>query len=63
MAQVKSICKRKKVEIIGDVPIYVALDSVDVWSNPEEYQLDNDLKPKRVAGCPPDDLLKRSIMG
>ena len=42
------------VSIIGDVPIYVPLDSVDVWSEPELFQLDEELKPKVVAGCPPD---------
>ena len=42
------------VKIIGDVPIYVPLDSVEVWSSPELFQLDGDLKPTRVAGCPPD---------
>ena len=42
------------VSIIGDVPIFVPLDSVDVWSNPELFQLDEELKPVAVAGCPPD---------
>lgn len=42
------------VQIIGDVPIYVPLDSADVWSNPELFQLDADLTPTVVAGCPPD---------
>ena len=42
------------VKIIGDVPIYVPLDSVDVWRNPELFQLDKDLNPKMVAGVPPD---------
>lgn len=55
----KAYANEKKVKIIGDVPIYVALDSVDVWSNPEEYQLDVELKPKRVAGCPPDAFAKK----
>ncbi len=40
--------------IIGDVPIYVPLDSVEVWSSPELFQLDQDLKPTAVAGVPPD---------
>ncbi len=44
----------KGVSIIGDVPIYVPIDSVDVWSNPELFQLDRDLNPTAVAGCPPD---------
>ena len=47
-AQQKNIC------IIGDVPIYVPLDSCDVWANPELFQLDEALTPTAVAGCPPD---------
>ncbi len=42
------------ISIIGDVPIYVPMDSVDVWANPELFQLNEDLTPKCVAGCPPD---------
>ena len=42
------------VEIIGDVPIYVPLDSVDVWTAPDLFQLDENLNPTAVAGCPPD---------
>ena len=42
------------IRIIGDVPIYVPLDSVDVWSNPELFLLDKKLEPVAVAGCPPD---------
>ncbi len=42
------------VHIIGDVPIYVPFDSADVWSNPELFELDENLDPIRVAGCPPD---------
>ena len=42
------------ISIIGDVPIYVPLDSADVWSNPELFQLDEKLDPVAVAGCPPD---------
>ena len=42
------------VEIIGDLPIYVALDSADVWCNPKMFQLDDKLVPTKVAGCPPD---------
>ncbi len=40
--------------IIGDVPIYVPYDSADVWSQPELFQLDEQLEPVSVAGCPPD---------
>ena len=44
----------KGIKIIGDVPIYVPLDSVDVWSHPELFQLDANCRPTAVAGCPPD---------
>lgn len=42
------------VSIIGDVPIYVPLDSSDVWSEPQYFQLDRSRRPKGVAGVPPD---------
>ena len=42
------------VTIIGDVPIYVPLDSADVWADPELFQLDETLTPTAVAGVPPD---------
>ena len=44
----------KGIEFIGDVPIYVALDSADVWSEPQFFQLDQNNLPTEVAGCPPD---------
>ncbi len=44
----------KGIRIIGDVPIYVPLDSVDVWSDPELFLLDENRRPEAVAGCPPD---------
>ncbi len=44
----------KGISIIGDVPIYVPLDSVEVWTAPELFQLDENLTPTAVAGCPPD---------
>ena len=40
--------------IIGDIPIYVALDSAEVWVYPDLFELDENLVPKAVAGCPPD---------
>ncbi len=46
------------IQIVGDIPIYVAQDSSDVWSNPSDWQLDDDLLPTRVAGCPPDYFAK-----
>jgi len=44
----------KGILIIGDMPIYVAHDSVDVWANPEQFLLDEAFNPTVVAGCPPD---------
>lgn len=42
------------ISLIGDLPIYVAEDSAEVWAHPAEFQLDEDLRPIEVAGCPPD---------
>ena len=42
------------IRIIGDVPIYVPIDSVEVWTEPKMFQLDENLNPTAVAGCPPD---------
>lgn len=42
------------VRIIGDIPIFVALDSADVWAYPELFRLDDELRPIAVAGVPPD---------
>ncbi len=50
----KTYANGKKIEIIGDIPIYVAFDSADTWANPELFQLDETLTPVAVAGCPPD---------
>lgn len=50
----KKYANGKGIQIIGDIPIYVALDSADVWANPGQYQLDETLHPVDVAGCPPD---------
>ena len=52
--RLKQYANDNGIGIIGDIPIYVAYDSADVWSEPEQFQLDKDLKPKAVAGCPPD---------
>ncbi len=55
----KEYANKKGIKIIGDIPIYVALDSVDVWSNPKLFQLDKDYAPTFVAGCPPDGFSKK----
>ncbi len=50
----KKYANKNGIKIIGDIPIYVALDSADVWSAPQQFQLDSDYTPKAVAGVPPD---------
>lgn len=50
----KEYANKKGIKIIGDIPIYVALDSAEVWSKPEMFLLSEDKKPSAVAGCPPD---------
>lgn len=50
----KQYANGKNIQIIGDIPIYVAFDSADTWANPELFQLDDTLTPVAVAGCPPD---------
>lgn len=50
----RSYANQKGIKIIGDVPIYVPLDSADVWANPELFLLDASRRPMLVAGCPPD---------
>lgn len=52
--KVRDYARSKGIKIIGDIPIYVAYDSVDVWSNTDEYLLAENLNPTFVAGCPPD---------
>jgi len=51
---VKAYANKNGIKIIGDIPLYVAYDSVDVWSKPENFLLDKGSKPIRVAGVPPD---------
>lgn len=50
----KAYANEKGIEIIGDIPIYVAEDSVDTWSNSQLFMLNEDRIPTLVAGCPPD---------
>ena len=52
--KLRAYAKKKGISFIGDVPIYVALDSADVWSEPQFFQLDEANLPKAVAGVPPD---------
>lgn len=46
--------REQGVQIIGDIPIYVAFDSADTWGEPKQFQFDADKNPVAVAGCPPD---------
>lgn len=50
----KRYANESGIEIVGDIPIYVAFDSADTWANPELFQMDDKGYPTEVAGCPPD---------
>lgn len=50
----KAYANDKGIQIIGDIPVYVAFDSADTWAQPSLFQLDENRLPKAVAGCPPD---------
>lgn len=53
-AALKAYANEKDIQIVGDIPIYVAFDSADTWAHPELFQLDENKNPTGVAGCPPD---------
>ncbi len=52
--ELKRYANKSGIRIIGDLPIYAAMDSVDVWSHKDLFQLDEACAPVCVAGCPPD---------
>ena len=52
--RLKAYANEAGIRIIGDIPIYVAMDSADVWANPWLFKLDENMVPEQVAGCPPD---------
>jgi 4-alpha-glucanotransferase len=53
-SELRAHCRERGVALMGDVPIFVAHDSADVWAHPELFQLDRQGRPRVVAGCPPD---------
>jgi 4-alpha-glucanotransferase len=53
-SELKTYCNERGIKLIGDIPIFVAHDSSDVWTNPDQFKLDQDGKPIVVAGVPPD---------
>lgn len=52
--QLKTYANERGIQLVGDIPIYVSMDSADAWAHPELFQLDADNLPLAVAGCPPD---------
>jgi 4-alpha-glucanotransferase len=52
--ELREYCQERRVRIMGDLPIYVAHDSADVWAHPEYFHLNDDGNPSVVAGVPPD---------
>jgi 4-alpha-glucanotransferase len=53
-SELKRYANERDIQIIGDIPIFVAHDSADVWAHPEVFQLDDEGQPTVVAGVPPD---------
>ncbi len=53
-SQLRAYCRERRISIVGDIPIFVAHDSADVWTQPEQFKLDETGKPLVVAGVPPD---------
>lgn len=53
--ELHSYAKAQGIKLIGDLPFYVAMDSVDAWAHPEAFLMDDKKEPTAVAGCPPDD--------
>ncbi len=51
---VRRYCTERGIRIMGDIPIYVAHDSADVWASPQLFWLDDAGNPLKIAGCPPD---------
>ena len=52
--ELKEYANKNNIEILGDIPIYVGIDSVDVWENKENFLLDEEGRPTFIAGVPPD---------
>lgn len=52
--QLKNYCNARNIRLYGDLPIYMPFDSADVWSCPQQYQLDENKSPVKVSGVPPD---------
>jgi 4-alpha-glucanotransferase len=53
-SELKEYCSKHEIRLIGDMPIFVALDSAEVWSHPDMFYLDDGGRPTVVAGVPPD---------
>lgn len=51
---IKRYANNRHIKIIGDIPIYTALDSTDVWANSNLFKMDQHKKPIKISGCPPD---------
>jgi 4-alpha-glucanotransferase len=53
-SSLKRYANERQIQIFGDIPIFAAMDSADVWAHPELFQMDENLKPTGIAGNPPD---------
>ncbi len=59
----RTYCAERKISILGDVAIFVSYDSADVWTHPEIFELDEQRKPIRISGVPPDYFSKPGSCG
>jgi 4-alpha-glucanotransferase len=50
----RAYCNQMQIQIFGDIPIYVPYNSADVWSHPDLFKLDDQMRPESVSGVPPD---------
>ena len=57
--KLKQYANNRGISIIGDIPIYVSMDSTDVWTKPELFSLTEEMEAKLVAGCPPDGFSRK----
>ena len=62
-AELKSYANKNGIQIIGDMPIYVSADSVEVWTQPHLFKLDAECKPRYIAGVPPDNFSPTGQLG
>jgi len=57
--KLKSCCSEKRIQIMGDLPLYINYDSADIWAHPHIFKLDKEKRPVSISGVPPDYFSKK----